>query len=407
MKKTTLLLSAIALLREAIAVEYPMYLTQRSFSDSLTSALHQNANDCSSSLGVSMMLSLAHPAANGSTALQMCQKLGFPCAPTNETLAWNETAARLTSRYDGLCEQFSEDSGDCTLKRPTLEIANSIWVDTGTNLYQPYLKVVGSYLIRTDFQDNGAGDAVNEWVEGMTHGLVDSIIEPGPIDADLVAVNVLYLNATWENTFDEEKTNEDIFYANENRDGALSAKRARFMHKVEQFPYSDTALPGFQLVKLPFTDESLSMLIALPMGDSGDPTMSTAVLDALPMLSDRFVALAMPKFQFSSEYGDVLKEALISIGLTAPFDPNKGFCLMFPDACAVLEVIKQKTFIDVHEKGTEAAAVNVGKFYRIGPSNIILFMSDHPFRFFICEESERLVLFEGHLRNFGIPIDAQ
>ena len=80
---------------------------------------------------------------------------------------------------------------------------------------------------------------------------------------------------------------------------------------------------------------------------------------------------------------------------------------MFPDAFAVLEVIKQKTFIVVHEKGTKAAAVNVGKFSRIGPSNIILFMSDHPFWFFICEESERLVLFEGHLRNFGIPIDAQ
>ena len=148
-------------------------------------------------------------------------------------------------------------------------------------------------------------------------------------------------------------------------------------------------------------------MIALPVGKSSDPTTSTAVLDALHMLSDRFISLSMPRFQFSSEYEDDLKEALISIGLMSPFDIDKGFCLMFPDACAVLKVIKQNAFIDVHEKGNKAAAVTFGKFSRSGPRNVILFMEDHPFQLFIYEESERLVIFEGHVGNPRIPIDAQ
>ena len=73
-------------------------------------------------------------------------------------------------------QNSSKDSGDCTLKQPTIEIANSIWYETGTNLYQPYSEVVVSYLIQTDFQDIGAGGAVNELVEGMTHVMVESII---------------------------------------------------------------------------------------------------------------------------------------------------------------------------------------------------------------------------------------
>jgi len=86
--------------------------------------------------------------------------------------------------------------------------------------------------------------------------------------------------------------------------------------------------------------------------------------------------------------------------MTAPF--TGGFTEMVKDKELFISKIIQKTFIDVHEKGTEAAAVTalvmeVTSVPVSPPPAPILFMADHPFQFFIYDETEDLVLFEGRV----------
>eukprot|EP00567_Pseudictyota_dubia_P018299 CAMPEP_0197434022 /NCGR_PEP_ID=MMETSP1175-20131217/1809_1 /TAXON_ID=1003142 /ORGANISM="Triceratium dubium, Strain CCMP147" /LENGTH=533 /DNA_ID=CAMNT_0042962591 /DNA_START=71 /DNA_END=1672 /DNA_ORIENTATION=+ len=382
------------------AAQSVMATEQRRFSDQLVPLLHQqdSNNDCTSSLGVSMMFDLIYPGASGDTASQMCDTLGFPCASSG--LVWNETGKRITDKYDGSCM-----SNTCEMKLPTLQITNSIWIDSRTELLESYMNVVGEFIEKTDFSDEGAGAVVNQWVENSTNGLIDSIIEEGRIEYDLLAINSIYLNASWERPFSESFTNEDNFYESLSRDAA-SATKAHFMHNVKFFPYSESALPGYQVVQLPFARGELSMIIVLPQSEdtSSEHVTQSDVLAAVPMLESRGVAVALPKFTFEAEYEETLKTALQSIGLTAPFDA--GYCEIFAGDCAVLEFIKQKTFINVFEKGTEAAAVTVGGLERSvdrAPSEAVSFIADHAFQFYIYIEDEDLIVFEGRVGMASVP----
>jgi len=379
--------------------ESDLSVKQRSFADQLVPQLHvtDGKNDCTSSLGVSMMFDLIGPGATSDTKDQMCAFLGFPC--DSPGLAWNETADRITKAFDGQCLDSTEvaEASSCTAKVPTLKIVNSIWTDSGTELLPEYAAVVGGFIRMTDFSSAGAGAVINEWVNTSTNGKIDTIVDDGPIDYALLAINSIYLNASWKYPFEEIFTNEDYFYKSPSRD-VSSATMARFMHKVSSAPYSETALPGYQIISLPFVFSDLSMVIVLPLDEATDGVLvkSSDVVSILPELTNEGVAIALPKFAFEAEYEQSLKEALRSIGLVAPFD--FGYCGIFGNSCATLQFIKQKTFIDVHEKGTEAAAVTIGGLERgidMTTPSVTSFIADHAFQFFIYVQGEDLVLFEG------------
>uniref|UniRef100_A0A7R9VLM2 Serpin domain-containing protein n=1 Tax=Pseudictyota dubia TaxID=2749911 RepID=A0A7R9VLM2_9STRA len=222
------------------------------------------------------------------------------------------------------------------------------------------------------------------------------------------------MNATWQNQFWESKTNEDNFYYNvlPQAESVASAKslvatsmRAHFMHMVERFDYSHDAIPGFQVVRMKYQTSKLSMIVLLPAINYGSigPVKSEDVLAALPNLTDTKLALAFPKFKFAQSYEDDLMSALKEIGLTAPF--QGGFCGMFDGSCPFLSFVKQKTFINVHEKGTEAAAVTAGAVVTMlpPPEQPTLFMANRPFQFLIYDDTADLVLFEGHVGAPDIP----
>ena len=142
--------------------------------------------------------------------------------------------------------------------------------------------------------------------------------------------------------------------------------------------------------------------------DSGDkPVKSSSLLPLLSDMDSTRVALALPKFKFSSEYSDRLKDAVKQAGIVAPFSGG-SLCNLFHDdeACISLFIdeIIQKAAIDVNEEGVEAAAatsISVGRSalptYESEP---VLMLCDHPFQFFIFHASEELVLFEGRV---GMP----
>ena len=355
------------------------------------------------------MISLLYPGSNEETSEQICDVLGFSCEDQGQ-LFWKDTIDALLATYDGKCT--SEYKGECFSMPPLVEIANGIWTDSGLQLIQSYHDIVDEYALQANFDDEGAGAIINSWVEESTHGLIDKIIENGPIanEVSLVAVNSIYLNATWANPFREEYTNADYFYSSADQ-VAGSETIAQFMHMVDEFPYSHDALPGIQLIELNFL-RGLSMLVALPIRNKVGSVTSSDILMAFPQLKKTRVALALPKFQFVAEYEKDLMFALKSLGIKAAFDNKKGFCTMFNDnKCGYISLVKQKTFIKVYEKGTEAAAVTTGQVGITSmpfdpPDAPIMFMSDHPFQFFIYDRNSKLILFEGLVSAPGIPKDS-
>ena len=265
----------------------------------------------------------------------------------------------------------------CNVDAPLLHIANSIWFDDGDALKTSYEAVVAKYAKQIDFEAADSPVTVNDWVNDSTKGLINSIVdESKPLFPPyvLIAINSIYLKASWAEQFPKYKTNLDSFYASSAKD-MNEASDAHFMNTGEYFSYSHNALPGYQVIDLPFASSKMSMIFVLPnyiaKNDEGDTithvfdaVTSTDLTEALGNLSSTRVALSVPKFKFESKYDEGLKDALISSGITSPFTKeSRALCKIFKDATncenLIIDKVVQKTVIDVNEEGVEAAAVTM------------------------------------------------
>ena len=392
---------------------------QYKFADQLTAILdNDTANDnnaLTSALGVSMAFSLVYPSMMGNAKNQTRAILGYPHYGSRRDLVWNATQMQLGALYAGTCLQRvgSEENSSCGLAEPTIRISNVIWVDSSASVDPDFAAVVGAdNLVSLNFTSPTAGKAVNAWVSNATAGLIPEMVADGPlIPLVMLAVNAIYLKASWYHPFASTRTNQDVFYTTP-RKTAIVSNPVNFMHMVEYFPYSHQVLPGFQVVQLPFAVDTLSMVVVMPVYDNNsnhngnsnnnnsEPFLvtSSTLMPLLPQLQETRVALGMPKFQLDMEYSDNLKTALQSMGLVAPF--KGGLCIFKDDCSSSIQTIIQKTFISVDEEGVEAAAVTgiaVAVSLPIDtPVEVIL---DNPFQFFIVDDVTGLVLFEGRLGN--------
>lgn len=342
------------------------------------------------------MLSLLYPSMQGDSKTQTESILGFS-SDENE-LPWARTIAAFDTDYTGAC--VDEFDGQCFRNQSTVSVSNSVWVHDGSSLNPAYENLVGDIVSETDFSAAEAGDLVNAWVEEATRGLIDTIVESAPLSPwILLAINAIYLKASWRLPFDDFRTTTDKFYTPDK----LSVTRddTIFMHQLERHPYSHTAIPGFQMVQLQFTSEPLSMILVQPSTAAGGTVTSTQVLAALPEIVDintqhPRVALALPRFEMESIYTDILKTSLMDMGLTAPFAGN--LCVYEDDCSPFLDVVLQKTYLSLDEKGVEAAAVTVGAVATSFPVDPPFeFLANAPFQFFIYDAATEVVIFEGRV----------
>ena len=162
-------------------------------------------------------------------------------------------------------------------------------------------------------------------------------------------------------------------------------------------------MEGYQLVALPYAFSSLAMVVALPISNDSEPVLADEIITAMPQMPmERKVVLVLPRFKFESMYEDSLLDALQDLGLTAPFVSTYGFCDVVENMCLFIDKVIHKTFIEIHDEGTTAAAVSALIAPRAppppeDPPDPVLFLADHPFQFFILDQLSGLVLFEGQM----------
>jgi serpin B len=157
---------------------------------------------------------------------------------------------------------------------------------------------------------------------------------------------------------------------------------------------------AFQAVSLPYgKEERMSMDIFLPDRDSSLDALHQQLTAAqwekwTAQFERRQGMIRLPRF--SLEYETQLKDALSALGMGVAFDCNNAnFTQMYaPGAC--LSFVKQKTFVEVNEEGTEAAASTVVGAVPTSamPENFVMVV-DRPFFFAIRDNETGTVLFMG------------
>ena len=295
--------------------------------------------------------------------------------------------------------------------------ANSIWSRTGKALVPDFVALCQDYLNAVareiDFRATGTADTINNWVAENTNNKILEIIK-APISPDmaLLLMNAIYFNANWTYPFDTALIRMGPFYL---ADGTTSdcelmfrdfAEDQAFFDQYSERPITyfrdgDYFTPGTVMgASLPYGSEGYYMTILMPdsaitMGEFMEllTVENWQAWQQLPREHDWY--FAMPKFRL--EFGVDLNDVLATMGLGIAFNPEQAdFSDMFMDGEGCIDNVQHKTFIQVDEHGTEAAAVTTVWYADSMPP---LFIADRPFLVVIHEQSTGAILFIGRISN--------
>ena len=334
-----------------------------------------------SPLSVSMALGMTYNGANGETQEAMAKTLEL------EGLSIQE----VNQCYKNLIESLT--SLDPKVR---FQIANSIWYRMGLTPREEFLNLCQQYfnaLVRgLSFNDPSSADTINAWVDENTNGKIKQIVDK-PIDPSIVMflINAIYFKGMWTYQFDKEKTKDDWFYSPAYH-LPIPCKMMEQRIFCNYFN-NDT----FQAVELPYGDGDFSMLILLPHWSTDiDSLVAQFDPDKLNYWMSCFrkdsVDIYFPKFKL--EYELSLNEVLMALGMGIAFSGAADFSKMGLDV--FISEVKHKTFVEVNEEGTEAAAVTVVIMCTSAnsPSG---FRVDRPFIFMIRENKSNTILFIGKI----------
>jgi serine protease inhibitor len=281
----------------------------------------------------------------------------------------------------------------------TIQSANSIWHRNTFPVEQPFLDVTrrdyAADVRAVDFDDSRTLTAINAWAEQKTNGKITSILKEIARDEVMFLVNALYFKASWRTRFDPAETTAGTFTA------ASGAKRAaRLMHRKGDMRHYRGA--DFQAVDLPYGNGAFSMTVLLPAeGRSADALVAS--LDAptwgavVAGLRETEVDLTLPRFtlEFEDEWTDVLT----NMGMGVAFTRAADFSRISRSGGLVITFVKQKTFVDVHEEGTEAAAVTTVGIGLVSLPQVQVMRVDRPFVVVIRERFSGAILFAGKVAD--------
>ncbi len=341
------------------------------------------ANLFCSPYSLSAALAMTYAGASGLTASEMEKVMHYPQAITHEGFLM------MTKRMEEINAKG----------KVKLAVANALW--NRLKLHPDYLAITKKYY-NAEVYPLTSEKPINDWASKNTNGKIPKVLEPGDINPliKLVLTNAIYFKGDWVQTFDKENTQEARFYQSDKSISSCSLMYAKDDFKYAQFD-------GFQAIELPYSGDDLSMVVLLPKRESSLKQMLQSLnikeLDTqLRTLKNQKVELWLPKFKLETSYE--LKDVLMQMGMNAPFN-RADFSKMTQDKTPLeISRIIQKAFVEMNEKGTEAAAVTVVMMATESSINrheliIPQFRADRPFLFLIRDKQTGAILFTGGLEK--------
>ncbi|MBQ7168610.1 MAG: serpin family protein [Synergistaceae bacterium] len=277
--------------------------------------------------------------------------------------------------------------------------ANRIWLKNGLTLRTSYTDLLrlGYNSTVKELDIKGRTEAsrqeINDWVSGKTNGKINNLIQNLDPETRMVITNAVYFNAEWRDKFPKSATSKEQF----NTNGA-NYKEVDMMKQRGDFRYYESG--GVKAVMLPYVGGRLSMVVVLPPKGRPDVLKN---LDAakfsewLGAMRTYDVDLWLPKFRAEERYE--LKNVFEALGVKQAFTNDANFSGITADEPLRADDVIHQTFIDVDEEKTEAAAATaipmmVGSAMPV-ERPFAEFHADHPFIYFIMDNSTEAILFMG------------
>lgn len=342
-----------------------------------------------SPLSVALALGMTYNGAEDSTKEAM-----------KETLKLSDlTDDEINAAYKSIVDQLLKLD-----PKVILSITNSIWYRQNFTVLPEFIKVNQQYydaeVNELDFNLPDAKDIINDWVDEKTKGLIPEIIDYIPAEAVMYLINAIYFKGLWKYEFDPEATGTQPFYL---KNG--NVEMVDMMEMENDLLYLSNDL--FSAVKLPYGDGAFYMTILLPHSQFTPDNIVEELTNEnwniwMNSFGKQHVVVKLPRFKF--EFFRMLNKDLTDMGMGIAFDQyNADFAGINPDEQLYISRVLHKTFIEVNEEGTEAAAVTAVEISLTSANpdspTAMFFVVDRPFIFTIEENSSGTILFMGKVNR--------
>lgn len=347
-----------------------------------------------SPISISSALAMVVMGTRGTTAAQVSKALYF------------NTVEEIHSRFQSLNADINKRGAPYILK-----LANRLYGEKTYNFLPEFLastqKMYGAELASVDFQHTSedARKVINEWVKGQTEGKIPELLVAGVVDSTtkLVLVNAIYFKGNWQEKFMKEATTDTPFRLNKK-----DTKIVKMMYQKKKFPYGYIQDLKCRVLELPYQGAELSMVILLPDDIEDESTGLKKIEKQLTLEKLREwtkpenldlieVNVHLPRFKLEESYN--LNSHLARLGIEDLFNSKADLSGMSGARDLFISKVVHKSFVEVNEEGTEAAAATAGiaTFCMLMPEEN--FVVDHPFIFFIRHNPSANILFLGRLSS--------
>ncbi|XP_028909480.1 leukocyte elastase inhibitor-like [Ornithorhynchus anatinus] len=342
-----------------------------------------------SPISISTALAMVSLGARGNTAAQLSKTFHF------------DAVDEVHSRFQSLNADINKRGTSYMLK-----LANRLYGEKTYSFLPDFLasteKLYGAGLTAVDFiqASEEARKEINQWVAGQTEGKIPDLLAAGAVDSltKLVLVNAVYFKGNWAEKFDEKDTSDMPFRLNKKQQ-----KTVRMMYQQKKLPYGYVTDLKCHVLELPYEDKELSMFILLPHDIEDDSTGLQNIEKQLTVeklkewtknLRSLDVHVRLPRFKLEDSYN--LNSHLSRLGLQDLFDSGRADLSGMSGARDLfVSQIIHKSFVEVNEEGTEAAAATAVMIMLCSLRPEPEFTADHPFLFFIRHNATESILFLG------------
>ena len=337
-----------------------------------------------SPMSISYALGMTFNGADGKTKKEMAEVLEFG----------NLTNSEINASFKALMEKLMELD-----PKVMMEIANSIWYRENIDVLEKFKKVNQNYFqaeIRNmDFSEPETIEIINNWVSENTKGKITKVIDEIDALSMMYLINAIYFKGSWTDEFNKERTHKDKFFISNGK-----SVSCEMMNTAEENLYFEN--DDFQAIDLPYGKGDFSMIVFLPKkGKDINEFISNLNRENwnswLTKFSKQSGSLFLPKFkiEYDLEMNDVLK----ALGMPKAFTDAANFSRMTKRQKLYISNVIHKTFVDVNEEGTEAAAVTVVEMRLTSFKPGFSMRVNRPFVFAIKEKETNSILFIGKIVN--------
>lgn len=341
-----------------------------------------NNNIFISPVSVAIALDIVYNGASGKTQQAIAQSLELQQISLQEI---NQANATLNTTLKALDPNVQ------------LSMANSLWAKEGEPFKPEFIHNIQDFyqvdIKQLNFDHPTAPSIINNWVKQSTNGKIDKIIERIDSSTVFLLLNAIYFKGNWAEPFAKQATVRRPFTLPNG-----TQKQHPMMHqpKLGYFPYYENAM--FQAISLPYGEGRLSMYLFLPHQKISLKTFYSQLnAENWQEWMNQFIPaveginLSLPRFKV--KYAIELKDTLKALGMEIAFGKEANFSAMTASSLW-LDQVKHKTFVEVNEEGTEAAAVTQVGGVRSGPIEMTV---NRPFFFAIRDNQTGTLLFMGSI----------